>query len=128
ASALMTWLLVDVLIAPGQDAPETRQFAPSAWLPTLRDILPTSRSPLNLAALIALLCCVAVWAFLWRTRRGYELRAVGLNETASRYAGIPVDGIRIVALCLGGACAGLVALNEVMGAQHRLLLDFAAGA
>jgi len=33
----------------------------------------------------------------------------------------------VLALCLGGACAGLAAINDVMGAQHRLLLNFTAG-
>jgi simple sugar transport system permease protein len=128
AGALMTWLLVEVLIAPGQAAPESLPFPPSAWLPQFHQLVPISASPLNLAFPIALLACLICWVFLWRTRWGYAIRAVGLNETAARYGGISVPGTIILAMAVGGAFAGMMALNEVMGAQHRLLLNFTAGA
>ena len=133
AGALMTHLLVNVLIAPGQSAPESRGFAPSLWLPTLADVgaaagLALPRTPLNLALPLALLCAALAWVLIGRTRCGYEIRAIGLNETAARCAGIDVPGRTILALLLGGACAGLMAVNDVMGSEHRLLLDFPAGA
>jgi len=122
AAALMTWLLVQVLIAPGQSAPETREFAPNLWLPTVGD------APLNPAALLALAAAGAYWVMLWRTPLGYEIRAVGLNPQAARAAGIPVGRATVVAICAGGGLAGLIALNELFGAQHRLTLDFTGGA
>ncbi len=133
AASLLTWLLVGVLIAPGQASPETRSFAPSTWLPSLHEMLATigistSATPLNVAFFLALIAGVAVWIFVWHTRWGYELRVVGQSEPAARYGGIPVERVVITALCLGGACAGLASVNDVMGAEHRLILNSAAGA
>jgi simple sugar transport system permease protein len=129
ASALMTHLLVNVLIKPGQQSPETREFAPNTWLPQLQDLgWAIGRSPLNLSFGLALLAGVAVWFYLWHTRWGYELRAFGHNETAAVYAGIRPARMIMVALTVSGALAGLMSLNEVMGFHHRLLLNFPGGA
>jgi len=70
---------------------------------------------------------VLVWFYIWRTRWGYELRTAGFSEPAARYAGIRPRGVIISAMCLSGALAGFVAVNEIMGVHHRLLLNFTAG-
>jgi general nucleoside transport system permease protein len=132
ASAVMVYLLVNVMIQPGQMSPETREFTPDAWLPFMHEVLggfgiEVTRSPLNISFFVALICCVLVWGFIWRTRWGYEIRATGHNETAAVYAGIDPKRIIMLSMCLSGALAGLVGLNEIMGVHHRLLLDFTAG-
>ena len=132
AAALMTYLLVNVLIRPGQQIPETATFAENAWLPQVQEALGAigidiAESPLNLAFVIALICCVLVWLFIWQTRWGYALRVVGQNESAAVYGGISPARQIIIAMSLSGALAGLVALNIVMGDQHRLTLDFTGG-
>jgi len=86
------------------------------------------RLPLNLSFLWALACCVFVWIFIWRTRWGYALRTVGLNPRAAVYGGISVAGIILLAMCISGALSGFIALNEIMGVQRRILLNFVAGA
>ena len=131
AAALLGWLLVDVLVAPGQSAPESAGFDRSTWLPAMHEMLgalgiAVSATPLNLAFFIALAAGALVWIFIWHTKWGYEIRVFGHGEEAARYGGIDVERVIILALCLGGACAGLAAVNDVMGAQHRLLLDFTA--
>jgi simple sugar transport system permease protein len=133
AAAVMTHLLVNVLIKPGQQSPETREFAPSTWMPQLHDLarsvgLEIGRSPVNLSLLLGLAAAALVWVYLWHTRWGYELRALGHNETAAIYGGIQPARIVIVAMSISGALAGLMSLNEVMGVQHRLLLNFPGGA
>jgi ABC-type uncharacterized transport system permease subunit len=133
AAALMTHLVVNVLIKPGQQSPETREFDPNTWLPQLYDVARAfgwdlGRSPLNLSFLLALLAGAAIWVYVWHTRWGYELRAFGHNETAAVYAGISPARTVIVAMSISGALAGLMSLNEVMGVQHRLLLNFPGGA
>jgi ABC-type uncharacterized transport system permease subunit len=133
ASAVMTHLLVNVLIKPGQQSPETREFDPATWLPQLHDVtralgLEIGRSPLNVSALLALAACALVWLYVWHTRWGYELRTLGHSETAAVYGGIVPARIVIVAMSVSGALAGLVSLNEVMGVHHRLLLNFPGGA
>lgn len=132
ASALMVYLLVNVLINPGQMAPETRTFAEVAWMPFLHELaaplgMDLARSPLNLSIVLALACCAAVWAFIWRTRWGYAIRTVGRNEAAAVYAGISPKRVVVLAMTVSGGLAGLVALNEILGVQHRLLIDFVAG-
>jgi len=133
ASALMTYLLVNVLIKPGQQSPETREFDPSTWLPSLHEPLrrvgwETGHAPLNVASLVALLAALLVWLYVWRTRWGYELRTFGHSDTAARYGGISTARTVIVAMTVSGALAGLMSLNEVMGVQHRLLLNMPGGA
>jgi general nucleoside transport system permease protein len=93
AAALMTWLLVEVLIAPGQSVLETRTFPSALWLPTLGDLLFGTRFDaggglLNPIAVLAVLAAVFCWVLLGRTPLGYEIRAVGLNPLAARAAGI----------------------------------------
>lgn len=132
AASIMVYLLVNVLIKPGQMSPETRQFDESAWLPFMHEFLgwfgiEVTRSPLNLSLFFALLCCVGVWIYIWRTRWGYELRTAGQSEHAARYAGIRPKTVIITAMCVSGALAGFVAVNEIMGVHHRLLLNFTAG-
>jgi len=133
AAALMTYLLVNVLIKPGQQSPETREFAPSTWLPQLHEVARVfgweiGRSPLNLSSVLALAAGALVWFYVWHTRWGYELRALGHSETAAVYGGIRPARTVIVAMSVSGALAGLMSLNEIMGVQHRLLLNFVGGA
>jgi general nucleoside transport system permease protein len=86
------------------------------------------RTPLNLSVLLAAAAAVAVNAFLWRSRAGYELRAVGFSPDAAHYGGIRARGQVVAAMAISGALAGLVGINELAGVQHRLLLDFVVGA
>jgi simple sugar transport system permease protein len=126
ASSLMTYLLVNVLIKPGQQSPETREFAPSTWVPQLHEMLgalgwQVGHSPLNLSSALAVMAAVLVWFYLWRTRWGYALRVFGHSETAAVYGGIATTRTVIVAMAISGALAGLMSVNEIMGVQHRLI-------
>jgi simple sugar transport system permease protein len=93
ASALLAWLLLEVLKEPGNMTLESRSFAAAARLPAVHELLGAlglewPRSPLNLAALLAAAAAAAVWAGLWKSRAGYELRATGFSPPAALYAGI----------------------------------------
>ena len=133
ASSLMVYLINYWFRPVGKMAVESRELT-SAYILSFREIarqffdyrLPAS--PLNLTVFLALLVAWAVWYFLWRSKLGYELRAVGLNSDAATYAGIKPDRIIIIAMAISGGLAGLVAVNEVLGAQHRLLLEYVQGA
>jgi simple sugar transport system permease protein len=87
----------------------------------------TGRSPLNLSFVLAMLACAGVWVYLWHTPWGYELRTAGQSERAAIYAGVKLRRIVIVAMCVSGALAGFVGVNEIMGVHHRLLLNFNLG-
>src|SRR5437879_1694795 len=132
ASAVMVYLLVNVLIAPGSMTPETREFAAASHLPFIHDLvaqagITTGRSPLNSSIFLAIAACVFVWALLWHTPWGFELRAVGHNAQAATYAGINLRRVTLIAMCLSGALAGFVGVNEIAGVHHRLILNFTAG-
>ncbi len=132
ASTLMAYILVNVLRAPGSMQAETAAFPPSATVPSAQSLLrllgiAAPETPLNLSFVLALACAVAVWVFIWRTRTGYEMRTVGSNPTAAVYGGISPARITMLAMALSGALAGGVAVNEIMGVQNRLLLDFTSG-
>ncbi len=132
ASALVVYLLVNVLKAPGM-SPETRNFADGTFLPFMHEIfgafgVKISKTPMNLTSFLAVIAAFLTWVLIWRTRLGYEMRAFGFSEPAAVYAGINPVKITIVAMVLSGAMAGLMALNVVMGFQHRLVLDYVGGA
>ena len=62
-------------------------------------------TPLNLTVFLAIVAACAVWYLLWRTKLGYEIRAVGANPEAAVYAGIKPDRIIIITMVIsGGAC------------------------
>jgi general nucleoside transport system permease protein len=85
------------------------------------------RLPLNLAFLLAILACVLVYVFLWKTKWGYELRAVGINPAAAEYGGISVARNVVLAMALSGMLAGMVGINEVLGYRYRYYDGFSAG-
>ena len=107
ATALMTWLLVEVLTAPSQSALETQTFSSALWLPTLTDLTAGTRfdagaAPLNPTAVLALLAAALYRVLLRRTPLGDEIRAAGLNPLTARAAGIRVPRIIVLAVCGGG--------------------------
>ncbi len=133
ASAVLVYLLVDVLKEPGNMSPETKVFAASAHLPAAHDVLRAAgldwpSTPLNVSLVLALVASVMVWALVWRSHAGYGLRAVGFAPEAARYGGLSPRGHTLAALGISGALAGLVGINEIAGVHHRLLQDFTAGA
>ncbi len=132
ASALMVYMLVHVLREVGQMSPESRNFPDVVWLPFVHDVFASfgyqiAKSPLNLSILIALLFSLLVWFFLWHTRWGFAIRATGKSNDAAIYSGINPKKIIVVTMCISGALAGLVGINELMGVQHRLFLNFNYG-
>jgi ABC-type uncharacterized transport system permease subunit len=132
ASALMGYLLVDVLRVPGQMNAETAQFPPGGIVPQIHELLKPLGidwpvTPLNLSFLLALVAAAGVWVLIWRTRLGYEIRAVGANATAAVYGGVSPARITIVTTLLSGALAGGLAVNVILGEEHRLILEFTAG-
>ena len=71
---------------------------------------------------------MAVTLLLFRTRLGYELRAVGQNASAAEYGGVSIGHAQILAMALSGALAGLGGSNFVLGYKHYFELGFSGGA
>ncbi len=132
AASIMVSLLTGVLKNPSTMSPETRAFNDQATLPFIHEILnlfglEVARSPLNFAFIVALICCFLVWFLIWRTRLGYAIRVVGHSFSAANYAGIDVSKIIVISMMISGGLAGMMAINEIMGVQHRLILNFTSG-
>ncbi len=81
-------------------------------------------TPLNFSFILALLTAVLVWILLWRTTLGYEIRAVGDNEDASRTVGINSARVRMIAMSLAGGVAGMVGINEILGSVGKFKMGF----
>jgi simple sugar transport system permease protein len=133
ASSLLVYLLVNHLRPAGSMAVESASFASSAKLPALHEVLALvgiawSPSPLNLSLILALGAALWVYLYLWRSRAGYQLRAVGSSPGAAEYAGIRTKTKLIAAMALSGSLAGMVGVNEIAGVHGRLLLEFVGGA
>lgn len=133
ASTLLVYLLVNHLRPAGAMSVESVAFADSAKLPGVHEALAWigvewPASPLNLSLVLAALAAVGVYLFLWRTRGGYHLRAVGSSPGAAEYAGIRPQRQVMVAMALSGALAGMVGMNEIAGVHGKLLLEFVSGA
>lgn len=77
--------------------------------------------------IIAVLLALILYYFLFHTSKGFQLRAVGLNMTASRFNGFSVKRYMLVAFIVSGAIAGLGGAAELLGTQNRLMSGFGKG-
>ena len=132
ASSLMIFLLVDVIRDTNQMAPHTVKLPKEIWLPTLKDFagffgIKMRYSPLNLSFLFAIAASFFVWFLVWKTKWGYEMRAVGHNTQAAIYAGISPYKNIIIAMMISGGLAGLLGVNEILGVNHKIQAGFPAG-
>jgi simple sugar transport system permease protein len=91
-------------------------FPPAAWLP----LLPGTRVhwPTLVLGCGVLLSLSVLLAY---TRLGYEMRVLGANPEAARYAGINVPKVMLLAMGIAGGAAGLTGVGEVAGIHHKLL-------
>lgn len=127
ALQLMNYLLRGPMLDPAQVAagtnvPQSATLPLQVWLPRL-----VPRTLLHAGLILAIVLAVLVYIFLWRTTIGYRIRAVGLNPSAARYAGIPVKRYMALALILSGAFAGLAGAVEVTGIHHRMIEGLTGG-
>ncbi len=76
---------------------------------------------------LALLAAFLVWWMLNKTTLGFEIRTVGLNPDAAKYAGVNVKRIIILTMALSGMLAGMAGALEVTGLNYRHELGFSIG-
>ncbi|NLL44020.1 MAG: ABC transporter permease [Firmicutes bacterium] len=105
----------------GSWVPETARIKATAALTRL---YPPTR--LSTGLFLALLAALAVYLVLWKTKQGYELRAVGLNPHAAEYGGINVAKNTILAMAISGALAGLAGTEQILGLHNRFIVRFSA--
>ena len=76
---------------------------------------------------LALIAAVGVWFVQTRTTLGYEMRAVGANIRAARFAGIPVNAVLVKTALLSGGLAAMAGFSEVAGLKGHLSSDLSPG-
>jgi len=119
----VSMLLEGVLKDPmGMGWPQSQRVVADAQLMKL-----VPRSRLHLGFVIALIAAVAVWVIMKKTALGYEMRAVGHNPEAARFAGIPVNRVLMKTALLSGGLAALAGFSEVAGLKGNLTLDLSPG-
>lgn len=121
AAGIASYVTLYLLKNPDSQNPETRSIGAGYLISHLSWF---GDAPVSTALFIAIAAAVLVWIFLWKTVRGFEIRAVGQNESAARGAGIDPGSARILAMALAGGLAGLVGVAEVLGNAGRFKLGF----
>lgn len=102
----------------------TPEIAVSARIPPIFNI-PILR--VHWGFVLALVVAVIIWWLLWKTTLGFEIRTVGSNPDAAKYAGINVKRTIIITMALSGALAGLAGAIEVTALNYRHELGFSSG-
>jgi simple sugar transport system permease protein len=100
------------------------KFPEAAWLPRLSqyaETIPFFRGLTTHAGLfLGIAAAIILWFIVYRSRWGYEIRLIGDNPNAARYAGINITRNTVWVMMLSGALAGLGGMSEVAGVVHRL--------
>jgi simple sugar transport system permease protein len=74
------------------------------------------------------LIAVALYAFfIHYSKWGYELRLIGANPSAAKYAGIHINKHILIVMMISGGLAGLAGMSEVSGVTHRLMYGISPG-
>jgi len=121
----ISYLVVDLALRqvffqlPGRDDPVSKFILPTATLPRL-----FADERLHWGLILALVAAVAVWWLLFRSTKGFEFRAVGLNPSGARYAGINISRTVVLTMMISGGLAGLAGASEILGTNLRLTPGF----
>jgi len=122
AYRLSDWLINGPMKAPGF-RPVTPYIQPAAELPRLFG------DPLrfNVGFFLALIAAAVVFWLLFKTTIGFQIRAVGANSDASRYAGMSITRTIVLAMTLSGGLCGLAGASQVLGVDYWVGQGFSAG-
>lgn len=110
------------MMEPGGVSGQSSPILSSAKLGIL---IPNTRA--HWGIVIGLCMIFLFWLFLWRSKKGYEVRVSGYNMQAAAYSGINTKRNILLVMFLAGGIAGLAGACEVMGVQGRLYAGFSPG-
>ena len=128
ASALMVYLLNYVLKPQGTQEPSTASVVDAGKIPQLSQWFPFfGTAPVNVTIFFAIAALIFVYVLVWHTKFGFAMRTMGHNPTASLYAGISNSKMIMIVMTISGALAGMLAVNECLGVQNRIVINFTSG-
>jgi simple sugar transport system permease protein len=107
---VFAWLIRTRLSPPGSGLTQSAPFPDAAVYPAL---IPRTR--IDLGILIAIIAVIAVWFYLYRTKRGFELRMTGFNARFAEYTGVNVPRTIVLTMTLSGAIGGILGAVFVQG-------------
>jgi ABC-type uncharacterized transport system permease subunit len=124
---LAFWLISYLVHGPMKDAqgfgyPWSPEIPATLHLPKI-----WAEARMNLGIVIAVGSALCTWLLLSRSVAGYELRAVGTNPVAARFAGMPVERLMCAGMIGAGGLAGLAGACVILGVQFRLSDSFSPG-
>jgi len=105
---------------PDRDDPVSRFILDSATLPQLLG----GDLRVHWGLILALAAAFVVSWLLFRSTKGFEFRAVGLNPSAARYAGMSIGRTVVLTMMISGGLAGLAGASEILGTNGRLTPGF----
>jgi len=113
ALALVSWLITGPLRQPRSPQPVTPNVG-DATLPVLfgRDG--------HIGILLAFILVPVIWFLLYRMTIGFQIRAVGANPDASRYAGMKPKRLITLTMSVAGMLAGLAGTIDILGVTHQM--------
>ena len=117
AVALLAALVSGPLKVPGSPSPVTFDVGNAAWPVIL------GRNG-HIGIVLAPLAAVFVWWLLRRTTWGFQVRAVGANPDAARYAGMRTKAITVATMTFSGALGGLAGACVLLGVTHTMTSSF----
>lgn len=120
AFLFISFLLHGPIKAPGFN-PYSPEIADASQMPI---IFPGTR--LHAGIIVAALATVGVY-YLWKTKIGFEIRSVGANIKAARYAGMNITKSVLVTMAISGGLAGIAGGMLVSGVQHVLIEGISPG-
>ncbi|MDG0817093.1 ABC transporter permease [Bdellovibrio svalbardensis] len=125
AAGLASWFALKVIPNPNSQNPETAMVGGN-YLFKDYDLIARlfPDTPANASLGFAIVLAILMWIFLWKTTWGFQLRAVGSNPEAAHRGGISEKKTLMIAMALAGACAGCVALSEVLGSAGQYRVGF----
>lgn len=146
ALRILDYLVTETLRDPTASAPRTPYISAAAALPRFigpieaasltggqeyRPLIVTADPAWNLRLhtgfVIALLAVWFIWWLLNRTTTGFEIRTVGANPEAARYAGMSITKNFVLTMALSGALAGLAGTSQALGLEHNVKSLFTSG-
>ena len=95
--------------------------------PAVLGLIPGSRIH-TITLCLAVAAAIILYVVIYRTRFGYEVRVIGDNPDAARYAGISFFKTLVLTMVISGGIAGIAGVGEVAGVHHHLSYPYAISA
>lgn len=117
AASLIGFLILGPLLAPGYSFGRTGDLGNSILPIILGDNI-------HLGVLFAVVAVPAVWWLLFRSTLGFEIRSVGANPSAARYAGMRPRFLIMLTMTLSGLLFGIAGSTEILGVSHFMVPSY----